>query len=124
MAPANIDLEQVVQEVVRRLSADPGRPAETSPSESPNQLRLNDPVISLATIEAQLEGIKQLVVAPTAVITPSVQDELRQRQITVTRRPNEPRSPSAWQTGRRTSVRPRSRTSDSSRGLLTSSTPI
>ena len=75
------DIERIVQEVIRRLIS-AGHPVAGS---KPSTLTIEERVVSLATIEGRLEGIQQLVVPPKAVVTPSVKDELRQKNIDLIR---------------------------------------
>ena len=46
-----------------------------------SQLIVTQRVVSLAGLNGRLGGIRQLVVPPRAIVTPSVRDELRRRQI-------------------------------------------
>ncbi len=97
MAGMQLDLEAIVREVMRRLERElaadtpasaiaPGaasagtgeRPAAKS---SPAALRVQDRVVTLARLKDRLPGIRQLIVPPGAVVTPSVRDELRKRKI-------------------------------------------
>ncbi len=48
-------------------------------------LVLNDPVISVATIQDRLAGIKQVCVPIQSVVTPAVKDLLRGKQIAISR---------------------------------------
>lgn len=78
------EIERIVQEVIRRLAA-----AEINNSNSNSKpqvqsqaaLELEDQLVTLATIEGRLNGIQQLVVSPKAVVTPSVRDELRDKNV-------------------------------------------
>jgi hypothetical protein len=47
------------------------------------QLIVTQRVVSLASLNGRLGGIRQLVVPSRAIVTPSVRDELRRRQITL-----------------------------------------
>ena len=74
------EIERIVQEVIRRLTS--AGKQDSSPKAA---LQLDDRLITLATIEGRLDGIDQLVVLAKAVITPSVRDELRDRNIELVR---------------------------------------
>lgn len=75
------DIERIVQEVIRRLLS-LGMQVKTKPQET---LAIDDRVISLATIQGRLEGVRQVLVQPKAVVTPSVRDELRYKKIEIVR---------------------------------------
>lgn len=80
MKPAE-EIERIVLEVIRRLTA-----ANLGAIPPEGTLQIADRVITLATIEKRLSGVRQLVVRPKAVVTPSVQDELRANNIQLVRR--------------------------------------
>jgi hypothetical protein len=97
MTQTGIDVDQVVREVLARLGLAPDggatgclsvsalAPAATLaepilPSHK-GQLIVTQRVVSLAGLNGRLNGIRQLVVPPRAIVTPSVRDELRRRQI-------------------------------------------
>lgn len=85
------ELERIVREVVRRLIAERNRNdgVIASPSSGvPATLRIHDPVISMQTLEGKLEGIKDLLVTRSAVVTPLVRDELNTREIRLRRDKN------------------------------------
>ena len=75
-------IERIVQEVIRRLTS----AGHTIGVRSATELAVDDRVISLAKIEGRLSGVSQLVVRKKAVVTPSVKDELRQKNIEIVRR--------------------------------------
>jgi hypothetical protein len=97
MAGRELDLETIVREVLRRLQQLGVRPAvgdETRdgngtekqalaapPAREPGQLRLEPRTITLGLIHGRLQGVKEVLVSAGAVVTPSVRDELRKRQI-------------------------------------------
>ena len=97
MTGMQLDLEAIVREVLRRLerefSADkPGAPTEADApapagtasrpaAQKVGSLHIQDRVVTLARLKDRLSGIRRLVVASGAVITPSVRDELRKRKI-------------------------------------------
>ncbi len=68
------------------LAATPAEPIPhpLAPAATPadrGQLVVTQLVVSLAALNGRLGGIRQLVVLPRAIVTPSVRDELRRRQI-------------------------------------------
>jgi len=74
------EIERIVQEVIRRLMS-----AGVQIKKTDSTLKLESRVVTLATIEGQLEGIQKLVVLSKAVVTPSVRDELRDKKIELVR---------------------------------------
>jgi hypothetical protein len=78
------DVEQIVVEVIRRLGllSSPGSAA----SMNGNELTLAERVVTMRSIEGKLQGIARLVVPARAVVTPAVRDELKSRQIELTRK--------------------------------------
>jgi len=77
-------IEWIVMEVLRRLGvADSGK--GSPPPAHGSELRLNNAVITLRSIEGRLSGIAQVVVPPRAVVTPAVKDELKQKRIELVR---------------------------------------
>jgi ribose 5-phosphate isomerase RpiB len=87
MTQTGIDVDQVVREVLARLGLAPAQvplaACEPGPQEDKGQLIVTQRVVSLAALNGGLNGIRQLVVPPRAIVTPSVRDELRRRQITL-----------------------------------------
>jgi len=106
--PATELVERIVREVMSRLGAADGRsgvspdgsPREDASGASPDarrpqrrtdgepcagELAISSRVVSIAEVEDRLQGIRRLVVPPGAVVTPSVRDELRRRNIAVVR---------------------------------------
>lgn len=80
MNTAALDIERIVREVLRRVAE--LSPADTNGSGGKHStLVLDDKVVTLATLERRLGGIRTVVVAERAVVTPAVRDELRQRNI-------------------------------------------
>jgi hypothetical protein len=74
------EVEWIVVEVIRRL----GIAGVAGGGAADNrELRLADKVITMRTIEGKLDDVRRIVVSAQAVITPSVRDELRRRQIQV-----------------------------------------
>lgn len=74
------EIERIVQEVIRRLTSAGVQVTRFKPT-----LELEDRLVTLASIEGRLEGIKQLVVLPKAIVTPSVRDELRDKNVELVR---------------------------------------
>ncbi len=101
MAGLELDLEAIVREVLRRLQqlSDAGtagagdgagtenqalaKPASQEPAVDPAQLQLADRTITMGLVAGRLGGVKEVLVPAGAVVTPSVRDELRKRQIAV-----------------------------------------
>jgi hypothetical protein len=75
------DVERIVVEVIRRLGL-LGSPKLIAASE----LTLAERVVTMRSIEGKLDGVARLVVAPRAVVTPAVRDELNERQIELVRK--------------------------------------
>ncbi|MAV37521.1 MAG: hypothetical protein CMJ59_18935 [Planctomycetaceae bacterium] len=79
-------IETIVAEVVRRLLAK-GIGVSAVDVTGKCDLQLDDSVVALATLSGRLDGVSRLVVKTDAVVTPSVRDELRQRNIALVRHP-------------------------------------
>jgi hypothetical protein len=95
--------ETIIREVVRQLramtqTATVSTEKEHAPQSSlrtsirPTQekvaesvVKLGVQVVTLAEVEGQLEGVKEVVIGPQAILTPAVRDVLTQQQIAVTR---------------------------------------
>lgn len=92
------ELEAIVREVLRRLQPSDGERAggeparcgaggtqppapAASPAPRQGQLRLEQRTITLGLVQGRLKGIHEVLVPAGAVVTPSVRDELRKRQI-------------------------------------------
>jgi hypothetical protein len=73
-------VEAIVLEVIRRLGL-LGLPQQSPASE----LSLTERVVTLRSVEGRLAGVRRLVVARRAVVTPAVKDELKQRKIELVR---------------------------------------
>ena len=107
--------ETIVREVVRQLRAmtqtatvstekkhDPQVAPRTSlgPTQqraTESVVKLGVRVVTLAEVEGRLEGVKEVVIGPQAVLTPAVRDLLTQQQIAVTRTTLETASASQMQ---------------------------
>ena len=86
MPRAEVDIEAIVREVVRRLRAmDAGNGHSTTTPIDPGSLELRDKVITLSTLEKQLSGVRKVTVARGAIVTPAVMDELKDREIELVR---------------------------------------
>jgi hypothetical protein len=80
------EVERIVVEVIRRLGLldSQYRSAETRvEAGNPNgrELTLVERIVTLQSIEGQLAGVQSVIVEPSAVVTPAVRDELKQRRI-------------------------------------------
>jgi hypothetical protein len=85
-------VEWIVVEVVRRLrllEASSHRVAvverSSTTAAAPSELRLEDRLVTLKTIDRRLAGIGRLVVCKNAVITPAVRDELKKYKVELVR---------------------------------------
>ena len=116
MARQELDLEAIVREVHRRLqrlsgggtaNVDDGAgtqkpssasPAAQQPAADAAQLQLADRTITMGLVAGRLDGVREVLVPAGAVVTPSVHDELRKRQI-VLRKAGERASDAAIRAG-------------------------
>ncbi len=86
------EIQRIVDEVVRRLcnSVSDGSDVEPTTVSAPihndrgGDVRLNERVISLDSLDERIQGVDRIVLSARAVITPAARDELRQRGIVVT----------------------------------------
>jgi len=88
MAEARFDpefVERVVQEVLRRLLQQGHGVGTPPPAASETELRMNDKLVSLATLEGRLAGVRRLIVGPHAIVTPAAKDRLRDQGIELVR---------------------------------------
>ena len=69
--------ERIVQEVIRRLVAG----GVTVGATGNKQLALSERVITLATLDGNLDGVETVSFQKRAVVTPAVKDELNRRSI-------------------------------------------
>jgi len=86
-------VDRIVREVLARLgrTGEKGQGQASPARQTPDgELVVSAPVVSLSAVEDRLEGVRRLVVLPGAVVTPSVRDELRRRNIAVV--PGPPRA--------------------------------
>ncbi len=72
-----------IDRIVREVLAELGTAGTTCAESADGQLVLSGRVISMSDISGRTEGIRQVVVPPGAVVTPSVRDELRRGNITL-----------------------------------------
>jgi hypothetical protein len=91
MSVAEIDIETIVREVIRRLREATSETNDNNQTIAGRQrvapcVELTDRVVTLATLEGKLAGITTIVVSQRAIITPAVRDELKQRKITIERK--------------------------------------
>jgi len=77
------EIDGIVRSVLKTLS---GAGDEKTSSVSRETLSLDEPVISLGSIEGRLDGVRLVSVSAKAVVTPAVRDELRRRGIAWVRR--------------------------------------
>jgi hypothetical protein len=94
--PLEVDIDEIVRQVVAQLRKEPATTAngQNSRAQSPTaavtnkssdaaQLEITEQLVTLATLEHRLTGIRHVVLARGAVVTPSVRDVFRERKITV-----------------------------------------
>jgi hypothetical protein len=99
MPQTSNDIERIVREVIARLGDCPSfRPsengtvpftavkksapqAESAKPQAANELLVSSRVVTMAEIGPRLDGVRRVVVAPGAIVTPSVREELQKRQI-------------------------------------------
>jgi hypothetical protein len=89
MGLAQTDIELIVREVMAQLSQASTPAAAASPLAAPpptpvaqsNDLVIDARVVTMESIAGRLNGTKQVMVPPGALVTPSVRDELRRRGI-------------------------------------------
>jgi hypothetical protein len=75
-------VEWIVVEVIRRLGLLQGQPLSAQErSSSAVELVVTEKVVTLRLLEGRLSNVAKLLVAPRAVVTPAVKDELRARNI-------------------------------------------
>lgn len=78
-------VERIVHMVLQRLDRQLSAVTLTGgkPSNDELTLEIHDKVVSLRALEKKLEGVRRLVLAEGAIVTPSVRDEIKQRGITI-----------------------------------------
>lgn len=100
MTLANQQIDKIVREVLLRLQsellADGAAPAAGPPQSPPAgegaaaaeiDLQVADHVVSTATLEGRLAGVRRAIVRPSAVVTPAARDLLRDAGVTLNRTP-------------------------------------
>ena len=90
-----VEIERVVREVLAELTASrQAAPARTPPpapapivrpAATDNELSLDARLITMAEVAGRLEGVRRVVVSPQTIVTPSVRDELRRRDVALAR---------------------------------------
>jgi ribose 5-phosphate isomerase RpiB len=91
MAKSEDQIERIVGEVLARLGTAAAvrvdRPhSQPSPaSGSVSELKLDDKVVSAATLKDRLSGVQRLIVSARAVVTPSARDLLRENNVSLVR---------------------------------------
>lgn len=78
-------IDRIVQEVIRRL-AERGVGVGETTGQNESELVLDSKLVTLATLDGRLTGLNRLVVNGRAVVTPAVQDELREKSIELIRK--------------------------------------
>ncbi|HRX80070.1 MAG TPA: hypothetical protein P5307_13455 [Pirellulaceae bacterium] len=78
-------IDRIVQEVIRRLVSR-GLVLDGAASVDETELAVSDKVVTLATLDGKLLGVKRLVVGGRSIVTPAVKDELKDRSIELVRR--------------------------------------
>jgi hypothetical protein len=76
-------VEYIVREVIRRLTAN-GQLTATSSSQpvaTARELHLTDRLVTLASLQGRLDGVREIITVRNAVITPAARDELTKRRI-------------------------------------------
>jgi hypothetical protein len=89
MSLARADIERIVREVMQQLNCTTEPAAAPAPTAVPplaaapqnGDLFIDARVVTMESLGGRLNGAKQLVVSPGALVTPSVRDELRRRGI-------------------------------------------
>ena len=74
-------VEWIVFEVIMRLGLRGDFAAPTATPQADVELSISERVVTLRTIEGRLAGAKRIVVEPRTIVTPSVKDELKARNI-------------------------------------------
>ncbi|MGI8982792.1 MAG: hypothetical protein ACR2FY_26450 [Pirellulaceae bacterium] len=76
---SDIDVEYIIREVIRRLTAMGNEPSQNDGS----TVKLTERLVTMATLEGRLANVKRLIVGKKSLVTPLVKDELRSRKITL-----------------------------------------
>ena len=78
-------VERIVQEVIRRL-VQRGLVLGGATGSDETELAVSDKVVTLATLDGRLAGVKRVVVGGRSIVTPAAKDELNDRSIELVRR--------------------------------------
>ena len=81
MAEPPIDIERVVREVLAEMGLAPEARRDAAASPENRELVVRSRVVTMAEVGDKLDGLRRLVVPLQAVVTPSVRDELRRKNI-------------------------------------------
>ena len=83
MVATQHEIEAIVREVLRRLahagSVTP--PVAVAPPAASGELRIDRRVVTLAALDGAPDSLRRLIVPRNAVVTPAVQDELKNRGV-------------------------------------------
>ncbi len=79
MGQRTTEIDRIVREVLAEL----GTATAACTESADGRLVLSGRVISMSDISGRIEGIRQVIVPPGTVVTPSVRDELRRENITL-----------------------------------------
>jgi hypothetical protein len=83
------DIERIVREVLAQLGAAPATviaPAPAAPAAARDgEVFVASRVVTLESVAGRLQGAKQLLVPPGALVTPAVHDELRRKGVALVR---------------------------------------
>ena len=88
MAGHNFDpefVEFVVREVIRRLQ-DQSLTIQTNGPSAAQELLLQERLVTRATLEGRLKGVRRVIVGSKALVTPAVRDDLKNQDIALIRR--------------------------------------
>ena len=78
-------IERIVQEVVRRLLERGVEIVQSTGQQPSDELHVDCKVVTLASLEGRLNGIRHVIVGLRAIVTPAVKDELKDREIELIR---------------------------------------
>jgi len=76
---SDIDVEYIIREVIRRLTALANEPSR----DDGGTVKLTERLVTMATLDGRLANMKRLILAKKAIVTPLVKDELRNRKISL-----------------------------------------
>lgn len=80
------DIQRIVAEVVRRLTAmQNSTPPAHNQATDKTTIQIEDKLITLASLRGRLQHAQTLSVPPRALVTPAVRDELKQRGVRLVR---------------------------------------